>query len=441
MHFRISVILAGIFALGLAVEKTSVAVLPFEAKSGVEPSVAQASTDLFTQELVNLKRVTVAERNKLNQILKEQTLQQTGCSDSSCAVKLGGILNVQKMMVGSITKVDKKYLVTLNVVDVETAAVEKSESFTVSSVSTLLENVKVMAQRLCLDYKIFGLIVKKNSDNTWAIDLSVSDGVAKGQRMMIVRFGEGIINKNTGDILGKEKTEIGYGRIVKADSSEKMSVLKPELGVRGMKEGDVVFPVMDGEKKEYQYEDNIPSENVATQKTEIAKNTSSTWGNGSAWDESGVCVFDNLRTQNGQGIFFVTNLYGLGEVRGFKCDFEKSSHFIISADPKTGIDKTRFSGLRINMMSAECRYINLSLVKNDNETKFNKRLNFTTNFVVHDVLWEEFSRVGFDGKSSLSGKLAQEELRDIESVYLVGIKAHLGGVFYIKDYSLIPKNQ
>jgi type IV secretory pathway VirB10-like protein len=65
----------------------------------------------------------------MDSVLKEQALQQTGCTSQECAVQVGKMLGVRKLITGRITKVDENlWLLSAQLVDVETAETQKAES-------------------------------------------------------------------------------------------------------------------------------------------------------------------------------------------------------------------------------------------------------------------------------------------------------------------------
>jgi TolB-like protein len=76
--------------------------------------------------LVKTNVFIVLERGKMEQILQEQGFQQSGCTTTECAVEVGKMLNVQKMVSGSFGKVGSTYTIDLSLVDVQTAQIEKS---------------------------------------------------------------------------------------------------------------------------------------------------------------------------------------------------------------------------------------------------------------------------------------------------------------------------
>lgn len=83
--------------------------------------------DALTVELQNSGRVRVMERSQMNAILSEQGFQKTGsCDASECAVEVGRILAVDRMVLGSAGKLGETWSVTLRLVNVETGEVAAS---------------------------------------------------------------------------------------------------------------------------------------------------------------------------------------------------------------------------------------------------------------------------------------------------------------------------
>ncbi len=108
--------------------KEVVAVLDLEALEATKVQAA-AFTDRVREELVASGRYTVVDRNQLNSVLDEQALQQTGCTSQECAVKVGRILGVRKLISGRLTKIDGGlWQVSATLLDVETAATLKAVS-------------------------------------------------------------------------------------------------------------------------------------------------------------------------------------------------------------------------------------------------------------------------------------------------------------------------
>jgi hypothetical protein len=95
---------------------------------GVSASDAAVISELLRAELVMVGTLNVVEKANMDKILAEHAFQQTGCTAQGCAVKLGKILNVQRMIVGSFGKFLNRFYITVRVVDVTTGKVLFSDT-------------------------------------------------------------------------------------------------------------------------------------------------------------------------------------------------------------------------------------------------------------------------------------------------------------------------
>jgi DNA-binding beta-propeller fold protein YncE len=100
----------------------AVAVTDFESQ-GVAGSVASIVTEWLRDEVLKNGAYRMLERRRMDAVLAEQSLQQTGCTDQDCAVKLGKLLNVRRMIVGSLGKFESSYVIVMRMVDVENGQV------------------------------------------------------------------------------------------------------------------------------------------------------------------------------------------------------------------------------------------------------------------------------------------------------------------------------
>jgi curli biogenesis system outer membrane secretion channel CsgG len=96
------------------------AVSQFEAQN-VSGGDAAVIADIFRTEVIKGGTFDVVEKANMDKILGEQAFQQTGCTTSDCAVKLGKILNVKYLVVGSFGKLMDAYVLSFRVIEVETA--------------------------------------------------------------------------------------------------------------------------------------------------------------------------------------------------------------------------------------------------------------------------------------------------------------------------------
>jgi TolB-like protein len=130
-------------------ETMRIAVMDFDAK-GVAPSTAAAATDLLTTAMVNTRLFTVVERSRLQLILREQGLSQTGMIDESKAVEVGRLLSASKILVGQVTTMGRLILVSVRIVDVTSGISEFSAREIADSVERLDSAIERINRQLII---------------------------------------------------------------------------------------------------------------------------------------------------------------------------------------------------------------------------------------------------------------------------------------------------
>ena len=87
---------------------TSVAILPFEDAPGTYGSQnsGTAVCGFITSELAKSTRFRIVERSRLTAILNEQNLQVADLVNAETAAKVGKMLDVQAVIVGSVSQYD-----------------------------------------------------------------------------------------------------------------------------------------------------------------------------------------------------------------------------------------------------------------------------------------------------------------------------------------------
>ena len=100
-------------------------------------SVSMKVTDIFISELSMIPIFSIVERNRLNRILEEQALGQTGIIDNETAVNLGQIVGADAIIVGSIHTYKngspKYFGFSFRLVDTETGVIIWSGNHTLHS--------------------------------------------------------------------------------------------------------------------------------------------------------------------------------------------------------------------------------------------------------------------------------------------------------------------
>ena len=59
----------------------------------------------------------------MQEVLKEQGFQQSGCTTDECMVEIGRLVGVEKIIGGSISKVGNTYSISIRIVSVETGSI------------------------------------------------------------------------------------------------------------------------------------------------------------------------------------------------------------------------------------------------------------------------------------------------------------------------------
>lgn len=103
----------------------TLAVMDFSANNASAGDAAVLS-ELVREAVINSGAFTVVDKKNMDKLLQEQAFQRTGCTSEECAVKLGKVLNVQKMIVGSYSTLGQTRFLTARLVDVETGKSERS---------------------------------------------------------------------------------------------------------------------------------------------------------------------------------------------------------------------------------------------------------------------------------------------------------------------------
>ena len=281
-------------------KKIRVAVIDFDTEA-LTPSwsygwhvrnLARAAADALTTKLVQTGKFRVIERQQLDKILHEQDLADTGRIDPSTAARIGKVLGVQAVIIGSVTEfgisetggripqigrwkwghgiggkvVTGKTTVTARLVDTTTGeilgAYEASGKHTFgkgefsgarfgknfdSGMATKILNkaVKKIAAKIAEDAGkinvstvrggIVGKVAKVSGDKVY---LNVGDllGVKVGDRFEIRGMGELIKDPDTGEVLGGEEESRGIVEVIKV-LGDRLSIARPVSG-SGFQVGD-----------------------------------------------------------------------------------------------------------------------------------------------------------------------------------------------------------
>lgn len=107
-------------------KKINIAVIDLASRGGLSPSEVGSLTDRLRSMLVRTNAFNVVDRGAMEDILKEQGFQMSGCTSTDCAVEAGKILGVEQMVSGTIGRIGKLYTIDVVLIDVSTSQILKS---------------------------------------------------------------------------------------------------------------------------------------------------------------------------------------------------------------------------------------------------------------------------------------------------------------------------
>ncbi len=243
-------------------DKIKLAVLDFEGKN-ISQSSAEAVTDLLRTELFNTGHFKVVERQRIQKIIEEQKFQMMGFTDASQAAEIGRILNVQKIMIGTVTLLGNTHLINTRMVDVQTGLVVLAESVECQGGEDQLPHA-ITELAIAVSYKVGleGKIIRIDKEAVY-IDVGESDGVKMDQKFDVIRSGE-VITDLEGHAIGASEENVGMICVMKVQ--DRFSIAEIEESSVSLQTGDLVKPRMQTnekpvkkkEKKEDTTEPDVP---------------------------------------------------------------------------------------------------------------------------------------------------------------------------------------
>ena len=124
-----SKVLIYIFMLSCMYGAKYLAVLELE-PVGLSNTEAKILTQRLTSQLIAISDYTIVERANIEKILKEQKFQNSGCTDSECAVEIGQLINADVTVIGTVSKFGETYTIDARIISVEGGEALESASYT-----------------------------------------------------------------------------------------------------------------------------------------------------------------------------------------------------------------------------------------------------------------------------------------------------------------------
>jgi len=116
--------------------------------SGVSKADADVLLDYLSSHLVESGAYTIIDRSQQETVLKEIEFSQSDCTDEACQLRIGKLLSANRIVIGSVGKLDQIYLLTLKMIEVETGRLLKAVSGQYKSMGEMISDGKDLVRRL-----------------------------------------------------------------------------------------------------------------------------------------------------------------------------------------------------------------------------------------------------------------------------------------------------
>ncbi|MDD5067047.1 MAG: CsgG/HfaB family protein [bacterium] len=104
--------------------KETLAVFPFNCDEKLaRKRVDLAVSELLTSHILKSGTFKLIERSRIDTILKEQELGQTGIIDTETAVKVGKVLGARLMVLGNVARIGRSYQISSRLVDAQSSEI------------------------------------------------------------------------------------------------------------------------------------------------------------------------------------------------------------------------------------------------------------------------------------------------------------------------------
>lgn len=127
----------------------TIAVLDFK-PIGVDPDLADAAVTLLRNDIASYKKYTLIEKDKVEKILGGPA----DCADKDCAAEIGDMINAEKVVYGTISKLGEKYVISVSIVQVAMKKLIYQDRISAASAEDLDTVSKRLAKSIVTGKKI-----------------------------------------------------------------------------------------------------------------------------------------------------------------------------------------------------------------------------------------------------------------------------------------------
>lgn len=173
------------------------AVLPFD----IIAQITQAQSELYRErlihELIQQNSLTVVERSKIDSILKEQKLGQTGTIDVQKAIEVGKLASAESVIIGTITGFENKIEIIARVIDTKTGLNLQSSRIEIEELTQPNIKKPSVVTKPSGSKSVIAKVEKSSEiDAKIAYSKLIRKGVSKSGRIigLVQNTGKGILN-------------------------------------------------------------------------------------------------------------------------------------------------------------------------------------------------------------------------------------------------------
>lgn len=109
--------------------------------AAIDEGMKTAVREIISSTLVNSGNYDIVERSLLEQVMQEQQFSNSGAVDDKDATEIGKLAGANKIVLSMVTMTGRRYMMSVKMIDVKTANVEKQKVKIVEA-GKLLENIE-----------------------------------------------------------------------------------------------------------------------------------------------------------------------------------------------------------------------------------------------------------------------------------------------------------
>lgn len=115
---------------------------------GISTADSRRISELIRTDFINTGRFSVIERSQIEMIFREHGFNQIGVTDQGSAVKVGRLLAVEKILIGTAMRLGESTVITGRIVDMESGAADHGAKISIKSTEDIISAVSDFTEML-----------------------------------------------------------------------------------------------------------------------------------------------------------------------------------------------------------------------------------------------------------------------------------------------------